>query len=231
VRALILVSLLAAPAFASERCFELSRRPAFDRLAGVLCVDDDALPRATVTLKSTDTVATLKLELTERVRCLDCNRDVFAPASRDFDFLAVRFDGKRSDGLESGTVSIGRERLFYRSARASAVVEAPPPPPAPPPPAGPQPMRAEEFAALLKAMDDAGFSVSRLESTVASAAAGNFFTSQQVAAVIGRLPLSFRDEAAEKLVPKVVDPESLFRVSTVLGSDASRLRPRAAAKR
>jgi hypothetical protein len=105
-------------------CYELSSDgKAWSKTPEVMCV---ALTgrTATITLESgmppdPTQVAVFKLDLKSRVRCLDCNKDVFAlsnPSSSVFNALQISFDGRRdvTRGSEQGTVSIGKNRFRYR---------------------------------------------------------------------------------------------------------------------
>ncbi len=79
---------------------------------------------ATITLTtgmppSPTQVAVFHLELTSRMRCADCNQDVFSvgnPTNSVFNTLQIRFAGKRDvgAGTEHGTVTIGATKLHYR---------------------------------------------------------------------------------------------------------------------
>lgn len=67
-------------------------------------------------------VAVFRFDLKTRVKCADCNKDVFAltnPENSVFNALAITFDGKRDlkTGAESGTVTVGATKFFYRRAK------------------------------------------------------------------------------------------------------------------
>ncbi|CAN5737612.1 hypothetical protein BH11MYX3_BH11MYX3_16480 [soil metagenome] len=106
-------------------CYELSSDgKAWSKTPEVMCV---ALTdkTATITLESgmppnPTRVAVFQLDLKRRVRCLDCNKDVFAlsnPSNSVFNALQISFDGTRdvTRGSEQGSVSIGKTRFRYRS--------------------------------------------------------------------------------------------------------------------
>jgi hypothetical protein len=69
-------------------------------------------------------VARFSLRLLERVKCIDCNRDLFGidnPSNSIFNELQVRFDGNRdlASGRELGTVAVGSTTFFYHLAHRS----------------------------------------------------------------------------------------------------------------
>ena len=112
------------PAPTAPACYELSADgKAWSRTPELLCVDgkDKA---ATITLKTgmppnPTEVAVFHLDLTARVRCIDCNKDVYGlanPSNSVFNALSIRFDGKRDlkAGTETGAVSIGKTKFRYR---------------------------------------------------------------------------------------------------------------------
>ena len=117
-------------AFSAEKCYSISiKKDSFSRTPELLCVDESGAAdrMAVITLKSgmpfgeqQQVIATFNLSLTERVRCMDCNEDVFAvasPSNSSFNALAVKFHGSRDrlTGMnESGTVSLGSTVFFYR---------------------------------------------------------------------------------------------------------------------
>ena len=114
----------AVPVPTAPACFELSPDgKAWSKTPEVMCVDIGD-KNVAITLKSgmppTPTeVAVFHLNVKSRVNCLDCNKDVFAltnPSSSVFNALEISFDGKRDlkAGTESGSVSIGKTKLFYR---------------------------------------------------------------------------------------------------------------------
>jgi len=229
--ALVACAFTSSAALGGERCFELAADERFAGQTTSMCIVEAAMPRATVTLSERGaTVARFELELYSRVRCPDCNRDVFGPPSPSgLDILQVRFDGTSSRGVESGSVTIGAKRFAYRSQAPGAAPPAGPPPPAaaaaPPPP--PQGMAPEPFARLLQVLEANQWSVTGIETAVASAAKANRFTCEQVATVLKKVPgQALKDSAAKQLVPRVVDPDNLALVSAVILDDATKYRPR-----
>lgn len=207
-----------ATAWGSERCYELSAERSA-RAAGELCVDDSRAPDATLTIRSGSAKATLRVRLLTRVKCIDCNKDVFGSDGRDdLSLFSVRFDGTRAGGREQGTVEIAGQRFAYRVAGGSQDAE---PPPTVSHAAG---MKPERFNALLKSLEENSLSVSGTEGVIASAARDNHFSCEQVATVLKRLPPSFHDGMAKAMVPKIVDPENLSVVSEVLREDAQKYR-------
>ncbi|HEY3355761.1 MAG TPA: hypothetical protein VGQ83_21090 [Polyangia bacterium] len=119
----------AAPAHAQgkEYCFQLSLDgKAWSRTPELLCVAPATGQEHVITLRTglkRDEVARFNFALLSRARCIDCNRDVFGPAgpaNSVFNTLKIVFDGKRDANKpsnESGTVSIGKTTLFYRTAK------------------------------------------------------------------------------------------------------------------
>lgn len=112
------------PAPTTPACYELTAPgKAWSRTPELLCVDgkDKA---ATITLKTgmppnPTEVAVFHLDLTGRVRCIDCNKDVYSlanPSNSVFNALQISFDGKRDvkAGTETGTLSIGKTKFKYR---------------------------------------------------------------------------------------------------------------------
>lgn len=221
------LSLVSASVYAAERCFEVTAKEGASRPAGELCLDERP-SEVVLSLKSGGAVATYRLKLINRVRCLDCNKDELGPfAPSDLDFLTVRFDGARTKNGEQGTVSFGNQRLFYRTPGLAAAAA----PNTAPPPSGPQPMSAAAHAAVLKSLEEQSWSVSGIEGVVASAAKSNHFTSEQVAAILKKVPgMSLKESAARLLVPRIVDYDNLFLVSSEVGEDAQKFRVKAAPK-
>jgi hypothetical protein len=120
------VLLSSSTAFATE-CYQLStQKDIWSKTPELLCVDSDIQKNEfTLTLKSglpfaQKTVATFNLNLLARVKCMDCNQDLFGlsdPSNSTFNALSIQFDGARdlSTMKEEGTVSIGAMRFYYRS--------------------------------------------------------------------------------------------------------------------
>lgn len=127
---ILLVTVFAGlSAFSSEKCYSISTdKDAYSRTPELLCVDESGGDNlAVITLKSgmpfggqQQVIATFNLNLVERVRCMDCNEDVFAvanPSNSSFNALAVKFHGVRDrmNGMkEIGTVSVGSTVFYYR---------------------------------------------------------------------------------------------------------------------
>lgn len=230
--ALVTCAFTSSAALGGERCFELSADERFAGQTTSLCVLEGPLPRATITLSERGTtVARFELELWSRVRCSDCNRDVFGPPSPSaLDLLQVRFDGTAARGVESGTVTIGAKRFSYRSQAPGAAppaAQVPAAAPAAPPPG----MAPEAFERLLQVLDENQWSVTGIETAIAATAKANRFTCEQVATALKKVPgQALKESAAKQLVPRVVDPDNLAAVSAVLLDDATKYRPRAAPK-
>jgi len=115
------------PPSMGPRCFELSTDgKAWSKTPETLCVAEGD-KNVAITLKSgmppTPTeVAVFHLDLKNRVRCADCNKDVFAltnPSNSVFNALQISFDGKRDlkAGTETGAVTIGKTKFRYRLAK------------------------------------------------------------------------------------------------------------------
>jgi hypothetical protein len=119
---------IAPSAFATEQCFDISTvKDSWSRGSETLCVDGN-LPSDlfTITLKTGTylheaTIATFNLSLLSRVRCFGCNKDVFGvavPSNSAFNSLEIKFDGTvdQTTAKESGTVTIGLNSFYYRTA-------------------------------------------------------------------------------------------------------------------
>jgi len=121
----------AAPAVApvpppsGDACFELSPNgKTWSRTPERLCIgsgDKNVAIRLTTGMPTATEVAVFHLDRKERARCLDCNKDVYAllnPENSVFNALAITFNGKRDvkAGTESGTLTIGKTKFFYRKA-------------------------------------------------------------------------------------------------------------------
>ncbi|MDD2773846.1 MAG: hypothetical protein PHP45_09160 [Elusimicrobiales bacterium] len=114
-------------AHAATDCYQLSAdEGSFSRTPEVLCVTHLGQPpkNIEIVLAINDVgnireIGILHLDLLKRVRCLDCNKDVYGvsnPSNSVFNKLAIEFDGKRdlSKGEESGMVKIGENLFHYR---------------------------------------------------------------------------------------------------------------------
>lgn len=114
---------VAAPAPPRPVCFQLSRDgKAWSRTPEQLCVVAAADNKYKITLQTglkPVEIAAFTLDLKKRVRCADCNMDVFGVASgaSAFHALEIKFDGKRDlkTMIESGTVAIGKTTFHYRN--------------------------------------------------------------------------------------------------------------------
>lgn len=121
------------PMAQAEACYELgtaARR--FPRTPTVLCVAHASDAAYRLTLRQglsagqpapsagspPTTLATFEYTLLERVRCIDCNKDVFGFAADDevTSKLKIRFDGMTDPKtkIESGRVWMGATQFFYR---------------------------------------------------------------------------------------------------------------------
>ncbi|MDD2772680.1 MAG: hypothetical protein PHP45_03180 [Elusimicrobiales bacterium] len=109
-------------------CYQLSANEgSFSRTPEMLCVTmgmGETAKDAEITLAINE-VGNLKkigifhLDLLSRVRCFDCNKDVYGvsnPSNSVFNKLKIEFDGKKdlSKGDEEGTVKIGETMFHYR---------------------------------------------------------------------------------------------------------------------
>jgi hypothetical protein len=106
-------------------CFELSSNgKTWSRTPERLCVgsgDKNVEIKLQTGMPTPVTVAVFHLDLKTRVKCVDCNKDVFAltnPENSVFNALALSFNGKRDvkAGTETGTLTIGKTKFFYRKA-------------------------------------------------------------------------------------------------------------------
>lgn len=105
-------------------CFELSKDgKLWSRTPERLCIgagDKNVEIKLQTGLPPSPTdVATFRLDLKTRARCIDCNKDEFAltnPENSVFNALSIKFNGKRDvkAGTETGTLSIGKTKFFYR---------------------------------------------------------------------------------------------------------------------
>lgn len=122
---LILTTLLSTPLFAAETCYQLTAQAEiWSRTPESLCVgtlnsDGQADLKLVTGAFNPRVLATFTLDLISRVKCLDCNEDVYGvaiPSNSVFNNLQVRFSGIRDikSGQESGTVSIGDTKFHYR---------------------------------------------------------------------------------------------------------------------
>lgn len=92
----------------------------------------------------------------------------------------------------------------------------------PPPVRGPAPMTPDAFKALLAAIDDASFDDGKIQ-IVRQAAQGNYFTTQQVGAIMEEI--SFEDgkiDAAVACWNRIVDPNNRFALFGKLTFDSSK---------
>lgn len=116
--------MMPPPPPTAPACYEISADgKAWSKTPELMCVDSND-KTATITLKTgmgpnPTEVAVFHLDLKARVRCIDCNKDVFAltnPSNSVFNALQISFDGKRDlkAGTESGAVSIGKTKFRYR---------------------------------------------------------------------------------------------------------------------
>ena len=113
-----------APPPPSPACFELSvDSKAWSKTPERMCIvlaDKAATITLTTGMPANPTqVAVFHMDLTSRMRCADCNQDVFSvsnPTNSVFNTLRIRFAGKRDvqAGTEHGTVTIGATKLHYR---------------------------------------------------------------------------------------------------------------------
>lgn len=119
--------VVAPPQPSPAQCFELSKDgKAWSKTPELLCVGDgdkNVEIKLTTGMPPTPTeVAVFHLDLKARVRCADCNKDVFAltnPENSIFNQLQISFTGKRDlkAGTETGTLTIGKTKFFYRKAK------------------------------------------------------------------------------------------------------------------
>jgi hypothetical protein len=112
---------------ADDTCFELSRNGKWwSKTPEQVCVSSDVTP-AKITFRIVEVgqprdVAAFTLDLISRAKCIDCNKDVFAisnPSNSLFNDFRLVFSGKRDQDLnESGKLTIGNVKYFYRLKRA-----------------------------------------------------------------------------------------------------------------
>jgi hypothetical protein len=156
-----LLLALGSSAFADDTCVDVSADgKAWSKTPEMLCVSNVKDADYTLALRtgmpgSQVEVMTLHLNLVSRVRCIDCNKDVFGianPSNSIANALQVKFDGKRDAKTlaETGIVHIGATKLFYRRAAApvttlpaTAPIAKPVPPPATPRGQPPSPPKAD----------------------------------------------------------------------------------------
>lgn len=124
---IVVVSMTGLTAFSAEECFQLSHsKDTWSKTPETMCISNKADSNDyTVTLKSgllfnEVVVATFNLNLIERVKCLDCNQDLYGilnPSNSVFNSLSIQFDGQRDifTMKEEGTVSVGANKFYYRS--------------------------------------------------------------------------------------------------------------------
>lgn len=130
-RIIVVAGLLggAISTFASETCYQLSKDGlAWSRTPETICVDRQSCDDVKISLKTglpweEKTIAIFNLELIESLRCgPNCNGNIYGitnPSNSLFQGLKVSFNGtitKNSEGKdeESGTVTIGKNKFFYR---------------------------------------------------------------------------------------------------------------------
>jgi hypothetical protein len=124
---LCFVLLFASSVFAGEDCYQVSSREnSWSRTPEVLCLSLNGSPdQYLITLKTglpmnEEVFAAFQMSLLKRLRCMNCNRDVFGIANTpnsSFSDLTIEFDGTRDlvTMKEEGRVSIGAVKLYYRS--------------------------------------------------------------------------------------------------------------------
>ena len=122
----LLVVAMPTAVFADESCYQLSADgKSWSKTPELLCVAkvkdaDYSLAVRTGLAAMAQELVTMRLALVNRVKCLDCNQDVFGvanPSNSVVNALQVKFNGTRDvkTGLEKGTVAIGGAKLHYRS--------------------------------------------------------------------------------------------------------------------
>lgn len=115
---------------ATTNCFELSTNgTAWSRTPERLCIENTpGSPLYILRFQSgmpANDVFVARLNLLERVRCIDCNQDRFGlanPSNSVLNALTVVFDGHRTgvNGAETGTVRVGSTTFHYR--RSASIV-------------------------------------------------------------------------------------------------------------
>jgi len=109
-------------------CYQLSAdEGSFSRTPELLCVTmgmGETAKDAEITLVINEvgnrkTVGMFRLDLLQRARCIDCNKDVYGvsdPSNSVFNKLKIEFDGKKDFALaeEKGMVKIGENLFHYR---------------------------------------------------------------------------------------------------------------------
>lgn len=126
--ALLVVSMgMSTAAFAAQEvCYQVSANgTTWSRTPESLCLLETGDREYSITLKSglsvsEQEVAKFNMTLLQQARCIDCNANVYGvanPSNSVFNALSIRFNGKvnASTREESGTVSIGQTKLFYRT--------------------------------------------------------------------------------------------------------------------
>ncbi len=122
-----LVFLAASSVFAGETCYQVSSREnSWSRTPELLCLSlNTVTDQYLITLKTglpmnEEIFATFRMDLLMRMRCMDCNKDIFGIASSSnssFSGLTIEFNGTRDIATmkEEGSVTIGSMKLNYRS--------------------------------------------------------------------------------------------------------------------
>jgi hypothetical protein len=129
-RILVGLLLIANSAAFAEKCYQVTaKKNLWSRSPELLCVNESQnSSQATITLKisnisETKVIASYNLDLYQRVRCMECNQDIFKvtnPENTSFaDITTIKFDGAleiiNDAAVETGTVKIGSKKLYYRS--------------------------------------------------------------------------------------------------------------------
>ncbi|HEU0035224.1 MAG TPA: hypothetical protein VFQ53_31580 [Kofleriaceae bacterium] len=137
IAALFLIVTTSA-AYADSTCFQLSADgKTWSKTPEVLCVSQVKDRTYTLAMKtgmpgSEQEVLTMHLDLITRAKCIDCNKDVFGianPTNSIANALQVKFDGKRDKAMaETGSLTIGKTKLFYRSLPTAAPASPKPAP-------------------------------------------------------------------------------------------------------
>lgn len=125
--AFVIALILTQTVFAQEVCYQITANKDFwSRTPEMLCVMGDVQDdKYTITLKTglsmyEQVFATFNVNLLQRIRCADCNKDLFGlanPSNSAFNELSIRFDGTRNltARSEQGLVFVGANKFFYRS--------------------------------------------------------------------------------------------------------------------
>jgi|GEM_PF-814794 len=117
-------------AHAATDCYQLSAdEGSFSRTPEMLCVTlGETTKDAEITLVINEvgnrkTVGMFRLDLLQRARCIDCNKDLYGvsnPSNSVFNKLKIEFDGKKDRNVlagqfeEKGKVKIGENLFYYR---------------------------------------------------------------------------------------------------------------------